>query len=295
MPKLTFVNLSFNELCQPMRELELTECKWQRLRNLVLNSTKIPWDSTQRILDHLPSLEELHLSLNDYDHVNLYCHCYYKRPTTPMCSCPSEDYKKKHKHLGVKRVHFTGNPVSQWKEICKIGYAFPNLELLIVADCPLKSLELENGEKPTRSESECESGNHGDSPHNSFRNLKAINLNSTLISTWDDIERLSRFPSLTCLRVQGCSLWESHEYTEHERRQFLVARLPNVDMLNGGGRIDADEREDAERAFIRHYMEKPESEQPDRQGLITSNPSHFISFRFLGISSWLAFTENSTR
>lgn len=35
-------------------------------------------------------------------------------------------------------------------------------------------------------------------------------------------------------------------------------------MLNGGGNIEPDEREDSERAFIRYYMEKPESERPER-------------------------------
>lgn len=35
-------------------------------------------------------------------------------------------------------------------------------------------------------------------------------------------------------------------------------------MLNGGGNIEHDEREDAERAFIRYYMEKPESDRPER-------------------------------
>lgn len=37
-----------------------------------------------------------------------------------------------------------------------------------------------------------------------------------------------------------------------------------MEMLNGGGNIDSDEREDAERAFIRYYMDKPESDRPDR-------------------------------
>lgn len=63
---------------------------------------------------------------------------------------------------------------------------------------------------------------------------------------------------------KGCPLWDSNEHTEHERRQFFIARLPNIEMLNGGGAIETDEREDAERAFIRYYMEKPESERPER-------------------------------
>jgi hypothetical protein len=40
------------------------------------------------------------------------------------------------------------------------------------------------------------------------------------------------------------------EYTEHERRQLIIARLPNVQALNGGGIIGKEERQDAERAFI---------------------------------------------
>lgn len=89
-------------------------------------------------------------------------------------------------------------------------------------------------------------------------------MNGTLLSRWDDIERLARFPALRSLRVQGCTLWESHDYTEHERRQLLVARLPNIEMLNGGGNIEPQEREDAERAFIRYYMDRPESDRPER-------------------------------
>lgn len=292
MPRLKFVNLSFNQLSSPLKEVKLREdLQWQNLRNLVMNSTQVPWENVQQILDHLPSLEELHLSLNEYDHVNLCspnCQCGQsddeakqqnngneeteeKEDGTAKCSCPKIDYKQKHKHVGIKKVHFTGNPISKWSEICKIGYAFPSLESLVVADCPIKTLDIENEESETktnpdymRTESECESGNKAESPHDSFRKLKFLNLNSTNIATWDDIERLSKFPVLHCLRVQGCCLCESHEYTEHERRQLLIARLPNVETLNGGGSIEADEREGAERAFIRYYMDKPESDRPER-------------------------------
>lgn len=287
MPQLKFVNLSFNQLSSPLKSELLEDTQWQNLRNLVMNSTQVPWGNVQQILNHLPRLEELHLSLNEYDHVNLCsencCECNnygadknveQKCATddTIKCNCPKVAYKKKHNHAGIKKVHFTGNPISKWSEICKLGYAFPNLELLVVADCPIETLDIENGEDGStlnntnfmRSESECESGDSRESPHDSFRNLKILNLNSTSISTWDDIERLAKFPVLHYLRIQGCRLWESHEYTEHERRQLLIARLPNVEILNGGGIIERDEREDAERAFIRYYMDKPESERPER-------------------------------
>ena len=43
---------------------------------------------------------------------------------------------------------------------------------------------------------------------------------------------------------------------------MLIARLPNVQILNGGDKIPDNEREDAERAFIRFYMD--EEEKPKR-------------------------------
>lgn len=84
------------------------------------------------------------------------------------------------------------------------------------------------------------------------------------MSTWDDIDRLSRFPTLKYLRIQNWPLWDKCDSTEHERRQLLIARLPKVQILNGGGVIGSEEREDAERAFIRYYLDKPESDRPER-------------------------------
>lgn len=40
--------------------------------------------------------------------------------------------------------------------------------------------------------------------------------------------------------------------------------MPHVEVLNGGGKIGSEEREDAERVFIRYYNERPESERPSR-------------------------------
>ena len=60
----------------------------------------------------------------------------------------------------------------------------------------------------TESECECNSSPGIDSPHSCFRRLRFLNLNSTLLATWDDVERLSRFPALHCLRLQGCPLFE---------------------------------------------------------------------------------------
>lgn len=69
MPRIEFVNLSLNRLQTPI--LEAPSCRMINLRSLVLNNTKLNWLSVEELLKLLPSLEELHLSLNEYTNVLL--------------------------------------------------------------------------------------------------------------------------------------------------------------------------------------------------------------------------------
>lgn len=68
-PRVEFVNLSLNFLSGPVEppaNLALT-----RLRSLVLNNTRLDWESVETLINSLDTLEELHLSLNDYHNVQI--------------------------------------------------------------------------------------------------------------------------------------------------------------------------------------------------------------------------------
>lgn len=67
MPRVEFVNLSLNRLCGPVERPP--EYGMSRIRSLVLNNTRLDWESVETIINLLPVLEELHLSLNDYRNV----------------------------------------------------------------------------------------------------------------------------------------------------------------------------------------------------------------------------------
>lgn len=143
-------------------------------------------------------------------------------------------------------------------------YVFPNLKSLVLAECPIRSLALEeNRNLPNedglrakeedhgqdsenmnhldadehtsadekgnrifeskvnydRSESESESsGKTIKSPHDPFRMLRFLNVNGTFLSTWDEVERLARFPALKSLRIQGCPLFEVSAFFPSFRR-----------------------------------------------------------------------------
>ncbi|XP_055843486.1 tubulin-specific chaperone cofactor E-like protein [Episyrphus balteatus] len=311
MPKIEFLNLSKNRFYGPVTFTPTPAPAMSGLKSVVLNGTCLNWSGIDMLLKCLPVLEELHLSLNDYQNVlidtideneeienrkrdneennaittetppiaikdyadttqtanaeysNLITSTAADNNKSPEAtSSEGTTYKKVPAHNGVKKLHFTGNPVEDWREICRLGRVFPNLETLVLAECPLRSIEPIS---PTDSvKVVADDMNNRESPHKYFSNLAILNLSSTKINTWEDIDRLAKFPSLRNLRVQNWPLWEKCEATEHERRQLLIARLPFLQTLNGGGTITADEREDAERAFIRYYMEHPESDIPLR-------------------------------
>lgn len=67
MPRVEFVNLSFNPLCGPIEPP--IDFALGNLRSLVLNNTRLDWESVEILINSVKSLEELHLSLNDYHNV----------------------------------------------------------------------------------------------------------------------------------------------------------------------------------------------------------------------------------
>ncbi|XP_013103813.1 tubulin-specific chaperone cofactor E-like protein [Stomoxys calcitrans] len=276
MPRIEFLNLSKNNLSNPLSKLYAPPIT--NLRGIVLNGTYLNWESIDVLLENLPVLEELHLSLNDYkevliDTAELASDAEEKSDNCKCCdakeSSDARKYKKISPHKALRTLHFTGNPVEKWPEICRLGRIFPCMENLVLADCPIKAIEFPEKEDSNSSSEVCDVS-EGDLPQKHFPNLLFLNLSYASINTWEDIDRLATFPKLKNLRVKNWPLWERLECTEHERRQLLIARLPNVAILNGGGVITPDEREDAERAFIRHYMDKPESERPQRYFELTA-------------------------
>uniref|UniRef100_A0A1B0DRA8 U2A'/phosphoprotein 32 family A C-terminal domain-containing protein n=1 Tax=Phlebotomus papatasi TaxID=29031 RepID=A0A1B0DRA8_PHLPP len=202
MPRVEFVNLSLNRLGGPVAPP--SEFSMTRLRSLVLNNTRLEWENVESLLNLLPMLEELHLSLNDYKQVlidtieddfseplegvqlnddedddeateedemaNEVCTCGSKNKATPPSAGASRTdsvcsmYRKTNAHEGVRKLHFTGNPVTQWLEICRLGRVFPKLESLVLADCPIKSLETTNTANGAGSDD-----NNCDSPHTHFQ------------------------------------------------------------------------------------------------------------------------------
>ncbi|XP_041367409.1 tubulin-specific chaperone cofactor E-like protein [Gigantopelta aegis] len=216
MPMLTFLNLTANSLSE-MVVRPSEKSVFPNISHLVLNKTRVPWDTLEALLQCFFSLVELHLSLNDY---------------TDVCLSDQLEYPS------LKILFFNGNAVTSWPKICKLGRAFPNLEDLMMCGCKFTNI--------------------GSDGHEAFSRLRRWSLSQTHLEGWGDVDQLRHFPALYDVRLQDIAFLQ--KYKQKERRQLIIARTPNIICLNGS-RIEALDREDAERAFIRKYMdadEKPE-------------------------------------
>lgn len=133
----------------------------------------------------------------------------------------------------IRNLAINKHGIKRWDEVSKLGLVFPNLTALWMSECPLENVD------PSEM-----------SLH--FPNLKSLSLNDNRLNSWEDIDALKQFPVLTDVSLMGIPLL--NEYSDPVKRQLLIARLPNIQKLNKT-RVTEEEREDAERFFIRHHMD----------------------------------------
>lgn len=132
------------------------------------------------------------------------------------------------------RLHFNYNQITDWNKLLQLGYCFPKLEKLVMSDTAFNSLP---------EQSQCVSA---------FPELLALSISNNCLNDWEEVEKLCYFPKLKQVRLNGSKILK--DYIPKECTAFLIARLPNIQILNGREVTDK-EREDAERFFLRYYQD----------------------------------------
>ncbi|CAG5117610.1 unnamed protein product [Candidula unifasciata] len=230
IPNLTFLNLTKNQLTSALPDL--TSRKLPHLTQLVLNNTMVTWDAVLQLLEAFPRIEELHLSLNGFESVSI--------PVSTSAASSTKSSSESATLTSYPNLHklfFVGNSIVDWREFNKLGAFFPHLQFLLISETNLKEIQ------------------GADEIADCFPCLHTLGLNRTHLKSWEEIEKLRLFPCLNDVRLNGIPFLE--EFPEKFRRQHTVALLPNITTLNGSAIKDA-EREDAERFYIRLYMDKEE-------------------------------------
>ncbi|KAA0198996.1 Ormdl protein [Fasciolopsis buskii] len=96
-----------------------------------------------------------------------------------------------------------------------------------------------------------------------FGSLHTLGLSETMISRWESVDALGEWmPNMTNLRL-GNTLPVFQSWPESECRAHVIARLPNLTTYNRSA-IDSEEREAAEREFVRYFGQIEPSLRPNR-------------------------------
>ena len=147
-------------------------------------------------------------------------------------------------HPRLEELFLALNNISDFSSVLSsVLFHCPRLEVVSLSECPISHL-CPGPAQPIA--------------------LRKLNLSDTAVAAWEEVERIRTFSSITDLRMMDCPF--NAELDEVEKRQQMIARLPNIETLNGGDKISESEREEAERNFIRHFLEQPPHTRPPRWG-----------------------------
>ncbi|CAB1352293.1 unnamed protein product [Coregonus sp. 'balchen'] len=140
----------------------------------------------------------------------------------------------------LRLLQITDNQLQEWGEVRKFGPMYPGLHNLVLSNNKLGSVEEDTPR---------------DTLQHLFPNLRSINLNNSVFLPFS--------PVLTTPLLLYLSLSPLPD------REPFENQLPSVSVLNGSV-VTEGEREDAERFFIRHYLDIPEEMLPHRYHVLVS-------------------------
>ncbi|VDK43496.1 unnamed protein product [Taenia asiatica] len=219
-------------------------CLSYHLNTLLLNSTQVPWKRVLFLLSYLPnrlsyhprftslqSLTTLHAALNDYS----YC-C--ARDTQP---------KSLIRFPQLMHLYFSENRLATWSDICCLGGHFPQLQHLVLLRNPLQVVPpMSDGKEETP-----------------FGSLEDLNLMETKLDTWESVDALTQwFPALKSLRL-GKDIPLLKSCDAQTFRYDVIARISTLTSYNVTP-ISEDERERAERDFVRRFGQLDVAQRPKR-------------------------------
>ena len=127
-----------------------------------------------------------------------------------------------------------------------------SLHTLSLSDCPITHLDTSQAR-----------------PGSSLRRLI---LSNTRVKCWTQVDNLRKMTSVKELRMMDCPYNADMDLVS--RRQHMIARLPNIETLNGGDPISENERDQAERAFIRCYLDSDPGTRPSRWSELVAIHGH---------------------
>ncbi|KAG2020004.1 tubulin-specific chaperone e [Coprinopsis cinerea AmutBmut pab1-1] len=189
----------------PPQEDAFLGSPFPNLTELELNDIRLSWEAIQSIIAHMPRLQSLEVGFNNF---------------TALGSSPIP-------HNTLQTLNLDNNALSDWVDLATtIDTSFPSLEKVILTSNKFSAIPPNGGGA-------------------ALFQIKYLALASNALSSWSDLENLSRWlPGIRTL-----SLRMSPITTEAHARSRVIAYFPTLHVLDGTN-ISSRERSDSEILYL---------------------------------------------
>jgi Leucine-rich repeat (LRR) protein len=234
-PRLIWLSFASNKINDIPSDFPVRNGEFSCLRVLNLNRCSIGSFSTILSLDKLcPNLEELCVAYSDLSGMTL-----KEDDNDGMDDGAQRDFcVTEFQHLLL--FDCSNCQLTSWRKQVRRLSHWPKLETLILDENMLASVDIEEAQQD-------------------FQSLKNLQIAGTAISSWQNLESLSKLPNLTTLRFRKCPLTD--KIGTGEARAGTIARLPSIQNLNAS-KITPKERLEAERRYVSSVSREILSMQP---------------------------------
>eukprot|EP00559_Dactyliosolen_fragilissimus_P004090 CAMPEP_0184859844 /NCGR_PEP_ID=MMETSP0580-20130426/4816_1 /TAXON_ID=1118495 /ORGANISM="Dactyliosolen fragilissimus" /LENGTH=732 /DNA_ID=CAMNT_0027356691 /DNA_START=216 /DNA_END=2414 /DNA_ORIENTATION=- len=227
--------------------------RFERMREINVNKCSIRSFQTILTLDKIcPNLEKLCVAYSDLSDIETIVgeagasstnnggHAHDNHDSSQTDSNNSENGHKCNNDTqlsGFRHLKFLDCchcNLSDWTTQVRKFRSIPNLETLLLCDNPIPSISYSKSEEQEGETKE-------------FATLKAIEITGTKMSSWISVDTLATFPSLEYVRFKNNPV--SASIGTAEARSTIIARLPQISILNGST-ITERERIESERRYV---------------------------------------------
>uniref|UniRef100_A0A0N4ZBV7 Tubulin-specific chaperone cofactor E-like protein n=1 Tax=Parastrongyloides trichosuri TaxID=131310 RepID=A0A0N4ZBV7_PARTI len=226
MNLLKVLNISYNPL---RRALDSELPKSFTLNILILNGVNLPLKTLEVLLTYFPNLNELHLSDNNFDSLDV-----------------NGNFDKIFSSK-ISIFHLNYCHIKSWSTVLKIMCHFINVKCLYLSGNDFETIDLECNESGLKTS-------------NVLKSLHSFCCTNGKINSWQSVDNLSTLSLLANLKFTHHPILKRHNLTE--RNLLLIPRITSLTSFNGST-LDSEHRITAERFLIRYYKNKPIEERPD--------------------------------
>lgn len=233
LPKLTSLSLRDN-LISSMKNIFNITSKLKLLKDLTLSKNKITdWNIASLETDNAyGDLQTLYINQMGLNWEQLLVMLKMMKHVVEVHACFNDIREIRYDNVlkNLQTINLEGNHISSWQLVLKLS-SIPKLRKLILNNNKIDAVEIPSGMKI-------------------FESLESLSLSENVVTEWTSVNEISKLANLSEFRFKSNPVCK--DITSFTLRHELIARLKNINLMNGS-KVNDLERRNSELYYIKKY------------------------------------------